>query len=155
MKRLTNKNHVIVQMEVWERLAAIEDILGDEYDLERLKHLVTGDTFTEEDMGAAYESGFETGLKQSGLLAHVAEKAVEMTRAVMEEGLIEKAVAMAAVGLQPVVRCKDCKWYQIRKWDDGAPEYDCRKTQGLLDVKPDDFCSYGVRTEAAKHDGRA
>lgn len=65
MKRLTQKNHVIVQMAIWERLAAIEDILGDEYDLERLKHLVTGDTFTEEDMGAAYTSGYEIGKKQA------------------------------------------------------------------------------------------
>lgn len=44
-----------------------------------------------------------------------------------------------------VVRCKDCKWYQIRKWDDEKPEYDCRKTHALLDVSPDDFCSYGER----------
>ena len=44
-----------------------------------------------------------------------------------------------------VVRCKDCKWYQIRKWDDEKPKYDCRKTHALLDVKPDDFCSYGER----------
>ena len=44
-----------------------------------------------------------------------------------------------------VVRCKDCKWYQIRKWDDEKPQYDCRKTHALLDVKQDDFCSYGER----------
>ena len=44
-----------------------------------------------------------------------------------------------------VVRCKDCKWYQIRRWDANKPQYDCRKTHALLDVKPDDFCSYGER----------
>ena len=44
-----------------------------------------------------------------------------------------------------VVRCKDCKWYQIRQWDNGTPKYDCRKTHALLDVKQDDFCSYGER----------
>ena len=46
-----------------------------------------------------------------------------------------------------VVRCKDCKWYQIRKWDDNKPQYDCRKTHALLNVKPNDFCSYGERRE--------
>lgn len=50
----------------------------------------------------------------------------------------------AAPGID-LVRCKECKWYQIRKWDDGKPIYDCRKTHALLDVKPDDFCSYGER----------
>ena len=57
-------------------------------------------------------------------------------------GSILQAPAVDAV---EVVRCKDCKWYQLRKWDDGAPEYDCRKTHALLDVKADDFCSYGER----------
>jgi hypothetical protein len=55
--------------------------------------------------------------------------------------------AVDAVG---VVRCKDCKWYKIRKWDDNKPEYDCRKTHALLDVKPDDFCSYGERKDNGK-----
>jgi hypothetical protein len=35
-----------------------------------------------------------------------------------------------------VVRCRDCKWYQ---------KGECRETGGLMDVKPDDFCSYGER----------
>ncbi len=63
--------------------------------------------------------------------------------------MVEAAPAVDAV---EVVRCKDCRWYQIRKWDDGKPEYDCRKTQGLLDVRPEDFCSYGERrrTDAGK-----
>ena len=46
-----------------------------------------------------------------------------------------------------VVRCKDCKWYQIREWEEDKPEYDCRKTHALLDVEPDDFCSYGERKD--------
>ena len=49
-----------------------------------------------------------------------------------------------------VVRCKNCKWYQIRIWDDNTPVYDCRKTHALLDVKPDDFCSYGERKDNGK-----
>ena len=58
--------------------------------------------------------------------------------------LLEDSPTVDAV---EVVRCKDCKWYQIRKWDDQTPKYDCRKTHALLDVKPDDFCSYGERRE--------
>lgn len=59
-------NAVAIQAaELRARLQAIEDILGDEYDLERLKHLVTGDTFTKEDMSAAYTSGYEIGKKRA------------------------------------------------------------------------------------------
>ena len=56
--------------------------------------------------------------------------------------LIEDAPTIDAV---EVVRCRDCKWYQIRRWNDTKPEYDCRKTHALLDVSPEDFCSYGER----------
>ena len=57
---------------------------------------------------------------------------------------IEDAPTVDAV---EVVRCKDCKWYQIRQFDNGTPKYDCRKTHALLDVKQDDFCSYGERKD--------
>ena len=43
-------------------------------------------------------------------------------------GMVDKQPTIDAV---PMVRCKCCN------------KYDCRKTQGLLDVTPDDFCSYG------------
>ena len=56
--------------------------------------------------------------------------------------LIEDAPTIDAV---EVVRCRECKWYQIRRWNDTKPEYDCRKTHALLDVSPEDFCSYGER----------
>ena len=52
-----------------------------------------------------------------------------------------------AVNAVPVVRCRDCKWYQIRRWNYINPEYDCRKTHALLDVSPEDFCSYGERKD--------
>lgn len=41
-----------------------------------------------------------------------------------------------AADVVEVVRCRDCKWYQ---------KGECRETGGLMDVKPDDFCSYGER----------
>lgn len=62
---------------------------------------------------------------------------------------IEEVKKIKPVDAVRVVRCKDCKWYQIRKWDDNAPVYDCRKTHAMLDVKPDDFCSYGEKRAKA------
>lgn len=53
MKRLTSKRnweeaksdlkHEMGYSHIWKRLAAIEDILGNDYDLERLKELVQAD----------------------------------------------------------------------------------------------------------------
>lgn len=53
MKRLTSKRsweesksdlkHEMGYSHIWKRLAAIEDILGDDYDLDRLKELVQTD----------------------------------------------------------------------------------------------------------------
>lgn len=44
-----------------------------------------------------------------------------------------------------VVRCKDCRWWQIRSCNANGIKYDCRKTHGLIDAKADSFCSYGER----------
>ena len=46
-----------------------------------------------------------------------------------------------SVDAVPVVRCKDCEWYQLRT----TGEFDCRKTTGLMNPKPEDFCSFGRR----------
>ena len=83
---------------VWKRLREIEDILGDDYDLVRLKHLAHGDTFTEEDMGASYMAGYQIGLAEGK----------EQARRDKEAALVDKALGMAAANLVPVVRCKDC-----------------------------------------------
>lgn len=40
MERLTHMRRVITAHDAFERLAAIEDILGDDYDLDRLRDLV-------------------------------------------------------------------------------------------------------------------
>lgn len=60
------------------------------------------------------------------------------------QSVLETAQTVDAV---PVVRCRECKWYQIRRWNDTKAEYDCRKTNALLDVSPEDFCSYGERKD--------
>ena len=56
--------------------------------------------------------------------------------------LIEKAPTIDAV---PVVRCRECKWWQE---DDDIGH--CDNPDGLDNyAKPDDFCSYGARKEGA------
>lgn len=46
----------------------------------------------------------------------------------------------------PVVRCKDCKYWQDN--NDGYPHDECRLENGET-PDPDDFCSYGERKEGA------
>ena len=52
-----------------------------------------------------------------------------------------------AADVVPVVRCGDCKWFQINMRQDGylpkgVPECECRHWCGACD--PTDFCSYGA-----------
>ena len=44
----------------------------------------------------------------------------------------------------PVVRCRDCKHYEIHK-----PKVleNCERNGYLIPMKPDDFCSYGERKD--------
>lgn len=44
--------------------------------------------------------------------------------------------------LVEVVRCKDCKYYEIHK-----PKVleNCERNGCLIPMKPDDFCSYGKK----------
>ena len=48
----------------------------------------------------------------------------------------------------PVVRCKDCKHYEIHK-----PKVleNCERKGYIIPMKPDDFCSYGERKEGANN----
>ena len=75
--------------------------------------------------------------------------------ALIEEALTEGAYGYvdalqianaAAVDAVPVVRCKDCKYWQDN--NDGYPHEECRWGHGET---PDanDFCSYGERKEGA------
>ena len=58
------------------------------------------------------------------------------------------ALAMAqhliAHGVTAVVRCKDCKHYEIHK-----PKVleNCERNGYLIPMKPDDFCSHGERKD--------
>ena len=46
------------------------------------------------------------------------------------------------VDAAPVVRCRDCKHYEIHK-----PKVleNCERNGYIIPMKPDDFCSYGER----------
>lgn len=50
---------------------------------------------------------------------------------------IDVVKAMPSADLVPVVRCRDCKYYEGRNW--------CGLNE--TDFDPDDFCSYGERRE--------
>ena len=54
---------------------------------------------------------------------------------------IDQAPTIDAV---PVVRCKDCKHYEIHK-----PKVleNCERNGYIIPMKPDDFCSYGERKD--------
>lgn len=56
-------------------------------------------------------------------------------------------MAMPSADVAPVVRCKDCKYWQDN--NDGYPHEECRWGHGET---PDanDFCSYGERKEGAE-----
>ena len=44
-----------------------------------------------------------------------------------------------------VVRCKDC--YFVNCYNELLPRYECTRMLGSIQVKADDFCSYGKRRE--------
>lgn len=54
---------------------------------------------------------------------------------------IDNAPTVDAV---PVVRCRDCKHYEIHK-----PKVleNCERNGYIIPMKPDDFCSYGERKD--------
>ena len=61
---------------------------------------------------------------------------------------IQQAVdEQPTVDAVPVVRCKDCKHYEIHK-----PKVleNCERKGYIIPMKPDDFCSYGERKEGAE-----
>ena len=62
--------------------------------------------------------------------------------------LIHNAINQApTIGAVPVVRCRDCKYYEIHK-----PKVleNCERKGYIIPMKPDDFCSYGERKEGAE-----
>ena len=56
----------------------------------------------------------------------------------------EMALGRLAGYAVPVVRCKDCKW---DKPDRLLNKHWCSRFLGSMEVRGDDFCSYGGRKE--------
>ena len=51
------------------------------------------------------------------------------------------------IDLVPVVRCRECRWYDAGK-NDSESWSDCTFRYGkYFNVSPDDFCSYGQQKE--------
>lgn len=71
------------------------------------------------------------------------QSSLTMTRS----SLIDSISNIPAADVAPVVRCKDCKYWQDN--NDGYPHEECRWGHGET---PDanDFCSYGERKEGAE-----
>ena len=64
--------------------------------------------------------------------------------------LAERIKQLPAADVQPVVRCCDCKHFQVNVSPSGylpqcVPEWECR--YWLRPTDPTDFCSYGEKRE--------
>lgn len=57
--------------------------------------------------------------------------------------VIKELEIMPVADVLPVVRCKDCKYYETGK----NYEPYCNHINGLDEAKDNDFCSYGERKE--------
>ena len=54
----------------------------------------------------------------------------------------------AAEKYTEVVRCKDCKFYQLHTYASNKLEYRCANNKGIwTKTPPDAFCSYGERKD--------
>ena len=66
--------------------------------------------------------------------------------AVTDKDLINEMPTVDAV---EVIRCKDCRYYEIHK-----PKVleNCERNGYIIPMKPDDFCSYGERKDSDWND---
>ena len=107
---------------VYNRLKKIEDILGDEYDLNRLRVIMDAEQHGGLIVGYGPGDPGEPG----------------------ELGVMEEVAADYVV----VVRCRDCKWFNHYTMecesDDVATDHEGGASFSI-NFGPDDFCSYGQR----------
>lgn len=76
-----------------------------------------------------------------------AEKDMRFVRSVgckaIDFAVVPKFIeGMPTIDAVPVVRCKECKHYEIHRpkvWEN------CERNGHLIPMSPDDFCSYGER----------
>lgn len=58
--------------------------------------------------------------------------------------IIKEQISHPTADVVEVVRCKDCKYYEIHK---PTITLNCEREGKLVPMMPDDFCSYGERRE--------
>ena len=59
--------------------------------------------------------------------------------------VVDRIKAMPTEDVVPVVRCKDCKHFNVGVNFQSKPILYCRRTKFSFETKPDDYCSYGER----------
>lgn len=85
---------------------------------------------------ATYGQGIE--MNPAEVITRIKYLQEELVDALMYCEWIKDGISNAV----PVVRCKDCKWCEQGK---GYEPYCNHPTDGMQEVQPDDFCSYGER----------
>ena len=62
--------------------------------------------------------------------------------------LLKILEAAPTVDSVEVVRCRDCKFYELKYYPDGKQRMCCENNNAIwTTTKPDDFCSYGERKD--------
>ena len=63
--------------------------------------------------------------------------------------VIDRIKSAPTADVVEVVRCKECKHYEIHR---PSVTLNCEREGKLIPMNPTDFCSYGVRKEGANND---
>ena len=123
----------------FDRLAAIEDILGDEYDLERLKELIK-QTGGAKPMRLIDADAIKINY---GGLAHIGPYDYEE----ISKYYLDQIKKQPTVDAVPVVRCRECAHYKIcDEWESGNRMLCEIHHHSYLDHDGDNhFCSWGQR----------
>lgn len=123
----------------FDRLAAIEDILDDEYDLERLKELIK-QTGGAKPMRLIDADAIKINY---GGLAHIGPYDYEE----ISKYYLDQIKKQPTVDAVPVVRCRECAHYKIcDEWESGNRMLCEIHHHSYLDHDGDNhFCSWGQR----------
>ncbi len=82
-------------------------------------------------------------LKKAGRFMKCCEETKALRK--MIGGIINHIEKLPAVDAVEVVRCKDCKYYEIHK---PRVSENCERKEGYqIPMMPNDYCSYGERRE--------
>ena len=76
------------------------------------------------------------------------EEQIEPKQCINPESLIHTSDidSMPTVDAVPVVRCRDCAWWDAFPSSSAAPDYhECRRFGWKINITADDFCSRGIQ----------